>query len=52
MIMNAATSSANTLTANSPPRVVRFHDTCGLALIASVAIVPCTPPSDGVPPGV
>ena len=40
-VMNATTSSANALTATMPPRAVRFHDTCGLALIASVAIVPC-----------
>ncbi len=49
--MNPATSSANTLTARIPPRVARFHETCGLAFIAIVAIVPCTA-SDGVPPGV
>ena len=35
-----------------PPRIVRRHETCGLALIASVAIVPCSAASDGVPPGV
>ena len=35
-----------------PPRAVRFHETCGLALIAIVAMVPARCASDGVPPGV
>ena len=36
-----------------PPRVVRFHETCGLALSAIVAIVPCGAcPPPGVSVGV
>src|SRR6185437_12187501 len=50
--MYRATTAANTLTAIIPPRIVRFHETWGLARTASVAIVPRTLPSDGVPPGV
>ena len=48
--MNAAMSTMNVPKAYIPPRAVRYHDTCGAALKAMVAIVPWT--SDGVPPGV
>src|SRR5688500_9644996 len=43
-------SATNAPTANTPPIQVRRQLTCGLAFIASVAIVPWF--ADGVPPGV
>ena len=45
-------SSTSALTARMPPRTVRFHETCGLALMASVAMVPRPRASEGVPFGV
>ena len=50
IIMNTAMSAMNDPSAYMPPRAVLYQLTCGAALSAMVAIVPCT--SDGVPPGV
>ena len=41
--MNPMTSIANAPSATHPPRAVRRQETCGLALSASVAIVPWAP---------
>ena len=49
-LMNAAMISTNTPSAYVPPLAVRYQLTCGAALSAIVAIVPCT--ALGVPPGV
>ena len=48
--MKPTTSTAKAPTATHPPSQVRRQETCGLALSARVASVPCC--IDGVPPGV
>jgi hypothetical protein len=39
--MNPTTSAANPPTAIAPPSTARRQERCGLALTASVAMVPC-----------
>jgi hypothetical protein len=48
--MNTAIPAVNAPNAYIPPRAVRYQLTCGAALRAMFAIVPCV--VDGVPPGV